>query len=345
MRIRHLFLSTIVASTFLACEDENKQDEVVNSEIENLDSDGDGVVDADDAFPDDPDESVDSDGDGVGDNSDVFPDDADESADSDGDGVGDNSDAFPQDADESADSDGDGVGDNREESIGTDPNNADTDGDGLSDGEELDERTDPTDSDSDGDGLDDSEELAEGTDPNNADSDGDGALDGDEVEQGTDPNDESSGGVAPVLPTNGYWNFDSATVTNDGCNLSTILTLAGLGIEDILPEGFDVATGSSSSFSGSIAGESLTCSLSGANFTCGSVTLIESFDMSQTGFGSGSIDVEMGVGLNGLMQDSDNMDLDLTVDVLDCSGPDCGTLQFLVPYPCVIDVVGTASIQ
>lgn len=43
------------------------------------DRDGDGVIDEDDAFPDDPDESSDSDGDGVGDNEDVFPDDPDRS--------------------------------------------------------------------------------------------------------------------------------------------------------------------------------------------------------------------------------------------------------------------------
>lgn len=57
-----------------------------------LDSDGDGVNDDVDAFPNDPSESVDSDGDGVGDNGDAFPNDATESADSDGDGVGDNAD-------------------------------------------------------------------------------------------------------------------------------------------------------------------------------------------------------------------------------------------------------------
>lgn len=76
------------------------------------DSDGDGVVDSLDAFPNDPNETADSDGDGVGDNSDAFPNDPDETADTDGDGVGDNGDAFPNDPDESADSDGDGVGDN-----------------------------------------------------------------------------------------------------------------------------------------------------------------------------------------------------------------------------------------
>lgn len=56
------------------------------------DSDGDGVVDAEDVFPDDPSEWVDSDGDGAGDNGDAFPQDPSETADSDSDGIGDNAD-------------------------------------------------------------------------------------------------------------------------------------------------------------------------------------------------------------------------------------------------------------
>ena len=40
-----------------------------------LDSDGDGVYDDQDAFPNDPTETADSDSDGVGDNADAFPDD------------------------------------------------------------------------------------------------------------------------------------------------------------------------------------------------------------------------------------------------------------------------------
>ncbi len=77
-----------------------------------IDSDGDGVPDDQDDFPNDPTETTDSDGDGVGDNADAFPNDPGETADSDGDGVGDNADAFPNDPGETADSDGDGVGDN-----------------------------------------------------------------------------------------------------------------------------------------------------------------------------------------------------------------------------------------
>ena len=80
-------------------------------EVIGVDSDRDGVVDAEDAFPNDPNENSDRDGDGVGDNSDVFPDDSTETLDGDGDGVGDNIDAFPIDPTEWKDSDSDGVGD------------------------------------------------------------------------------------------------------------------------------------------------------------------------------------------------------------------------------------------
>lgn len=66
--------------------------------VGDIDSDGDGVKDSEDAFPHDPSESADADGDGVGDNSDAFPNDASESVDTDGDGIGDNADPFPNDA-------------------------------------------------------------------------------------------------------------------------------------------------------------------------------------------------------------------------------------------------------
>merc|ERR1712216_1046603 len=69
---------------------------------EGIDTDDDGYLDINDAFPNDAGEWMDSDGDGVGDNSDAFPTDADESVDTDGDGVGDNADDFPDDPDRSA---------------------------------------------------------------------------------------------------------------------------------------------------------------------------------------------------------------------------------------------------
>lgn len=59
------------------------------------DSDGDGVVNLMDAFPDDPTESIDYDGDGVGDNADAFPLDRLRDTDTDGDGVDDLADNCP----------------------------------------------------------------------------------------------------------------------------------------------------------------------------------------------------------------------------------------------------------
>ena len=60
-----------------------------------IDTDGDGVPDVFDSFPDDPTEQYDTDGDGFGDNIDKFPYDQSEWMDSDGDGVGDNEDEAP----------------------------------------------------------------------------------------------------------------------------------------------------------------------------------------------------------------------------------------------------------
>ncbi len=72
-------------------------------EITPADTDGDGVIDLEDAFPTDPSETEDTDKDGIGNNADP---------DIDGDGVENSVDAFPLDASESIDSDGDGIGDN-----------------------------------------------------------------------------------------------------------------------------------------------------------------------------------------------------------------------------------------
>lgn len=138
-------------------------------DMNDLDDDNDGSLDAVDAFPLDPAESVDTDADGIGNNADLdddndgvldaadaFPLDDTESVDTDGDGVGDNADAFPLDPTESVDTDSDGIG-----------NNADLDDDG-------DSRTDASDIhplDTDNDGLDNA------VDP---DDDNDGYLDADD---------------------------------------------------------------------------------------------------------------------------------------------------------------------
>ena len=145
-----------------------------NDANETADSDGDGVGDSTDAFPNDSSEDTDSDGDGVGDNSDPFPNDGNETADSDGDGVGDNSDALPNDGNETTDSDGDGVGDNSDSFPNDSSEQADSDGDGIGDNSDAfpNDATEDTDTDSDGVG-DNSDEFP--NDPNEqADSDGDG---------------------------------------------------------------------------------------------------------------------------------------------------------------------------
>ena len=101
--------------------------------ISDVDSDMDGVLDGDDAFPNDPNETTDSDSDGVGDNADQFPNDPNETTDSDSDGVGDNSDAFPNDPNETTDTDSDGVGDNSDVFWNDSTQWSDGDGDGYGD--------------------------------------------------------------------------------------------------------------------------------------------------------------------------------------------------------------------
>jgi len=111
-----------------------------------IDADGDGIPDADDAFPLDAAESIDTDGDGIGNNAD---------SDDDNDGIADTNDAFPLDTLESIDTDGDGIGnnaDNDDDNDGiADTNDAfpldaaesiDTDGDGIGNNADEDDDND-----------------------------------------------------------------------------------------------------------------------------------------------------------------------------------------------------------
>lgn len=188
----------------------------------------------------------DSDGDGVDDNSDAFPNDSTETTDSDGDGVGDNADAFPNDSTETLDFDGDGVGNNAESTHGTDPFSSDTDSDGLDDYDEINNLgTDPTIDDTDGDGLTDGEEVnTYSTDPTTDDTDGDGFFDGEEVAQGSDPSDSSS---FPVTDADGDGvddNIDPNTVTFYATTTfsSSIDTLTGMGSGSTLQYAAKVAS-------------------------------------------------------------------------------------------------------
>ena len=141
-----------------------------------IDSDGDGVPNAMDAFPLDESESRDTDGDGVGDNADAFPEDATESSDSDGDGVGDNSDAFPSNPSETTDSDGDGTGDNADQCPNDPSGIVDSDEDGICDSEDP-----PGSLDADNDGVPDADDAFPNDPDETTDSDGDGVGDNGDV--------------------------------------------------------------------------------------------------------------------------------------------------------------------
>ena len=135
-----------------------------------IDTDGDGLTDADEAaFGSDPTLS-DTDGDGL------------------------------LDADEAAlgtdptviDTDGDGVSDLDEVAGAGDEGSIDSDGDGLTDAEEAAYGSDPSLPDTDADNFGDFQERELGTSSVTPDTDGDGVLDGDEVAAGTDPFDPAS---------------------------------------------------------------------------------------------------------------------------------------------------------
>ena len=107
-----LVLATVLlASLLTACGGGGSSDNSGTGTAQ-TDTDGDGVIDSQDAFPNDASESKDTDGDGVGDNSDKFPNDASESKDTDGDGTGNTADT---------DDDNDGASDADEIAAGTDP--------------------------------------------------------------------------------------------------------------------------------------------------------------------------------------------------------------------------------
>ncbi|MDZ7771165.1 MAG: OmpA family protein [Balneolaceae bacterium] len=140
-------------------------------------------------------EPVDTDGDGLTDAEEMDLGTDPNNPDTDGDGLTDGDEVNQYNTDPlNEDTDGDGLTDGAEvNSHNTDPNNPDSDGDGLNDGDEINQyRTDPNNPDSDGDGLNDYDEvMTHNTDPNNSDSDGDGFSDAQEIEMGTNPTDAS----------------------------------------------------------------------------------------------------------------------------------------------------------
>ena len=142
MLIRLLFLSACTVSFLTSCGSEIRSDkqeetgretgEETGQEIE--DRDGDGVVDEEDACPDDPAQWTDVDGDGVCDEvDDECPNDDTQWIDTDGDGVCDDDDDCPEDPAGFTDTDGDGTCDESDDCPEDDSGVTDTDGDGACD--------------------------------------------------------------------------------------------------------------------------------------------------------------------------------------------------------------------
>ena len=162
---------------------------VFDFHVENpVDTDGDGLNDAEEmVYGTDP-ELADTDGDGLGDHDEVRRGTNPVDPDTDADGLADGEEVARGTNPLAADTDGDGLGDGLEAEVyGSDPLVADSDGDGIGDAAEAVAGTSPVLSDTDGDGLSDAAERAAGTNPLLKDTDGDGATDGEEVSAGSDP--------------------------------------------------------------------------------------------------------------------------------------------------------------
>jgi hypothetical protein len=148
-----------------------------------------------------------------------------------------------------ADSDGDCIPDGSEDKNRngsyeplqgeTNPNSIDSDNDGIDDGDEDTNcngtvepgETDPGALDSDGDGINDGVEVLIGTDPTNPDSDGDGIPDGVELQNGTDPKvaELDSDGDGIIDAVEAVIGTDPANADSDGDGLCDgALSVTGL---------------------------------------------------------------------------------------------------------------------
>ena len=192
------------------------EDAFPNDATETADTDGDGTGDNADAFPDDPSETLDSDGDGVGDNADAFPNDVSETTDSDGDGTGDNTDAFPDDPSETLDSDGDGVGDNTDAFPNDANETVDSDDDGVGDNADAFPNDATETLDSDGDGVGDNADAFPNDANETLDSDDDGVGDNsdafpNDANETLDSDGDGAGDNSDAFP-----NDANETVDSDG---------------------------------------------------------------------------------------------------------------------------------
>ena len=308
-------------------------EEEQGTDPENSDSDGDGIDDNTEADNGTDPSNPDSDGDGIDDGTESDNGTDPSNPDSDGDGIDDGTENENGTDPNSGDTDGDGLSDADEETNGTDPSNPDSDGDGIDDGTETDDGTDPSNPDSDGDGLSDGEEADSGTDPSNPDSDGDGIDDGTEVDNGTDPNEATTSD--PLVAQNGVWDLENLSVTDpNACNYTLISNLGG-DIGTIAPEYYEVSAASESGFALSVGLASINCTINNNQFTCPDIP--EVFDISDYGYDAS---IALSFSLSGQVVSESEMDINLNVSMGTCTGADCSAVNFLVPFPCTIPAVG-----
>ena len=232
------------------------------------------------------------------------------------------------------DTDGDGLTDAEEATLGTDASNPDSDGDGLTDGEEVNGETDPLNADSDSDGLTDSAEEAASTDPNNSDSDGDGASDGQEVDANTDPLDSNS---YPILLENGDWSLNNPQILSDGCQIQSVLNNFNTDIFAVIPENYSVVNAGYASFEIEISSGNANCPITGTQFTCDTLTIVESVD-------DLGITLTAELTLTGNLNSNTSMDAELEAYLADCDGSACGLLDlFGVSLPCTVEMSAQGS--
>lgn len=239
---RYFFaIATLLLLGLFAAPIRANAEEVPIQPAEYVDTDGDGLADADEpTYGTDP-ALYDTDGDGFGDNQEVVngSDPLDPAS-------------VPANGEPGVDTDGDMLTDAQEAEIGTDPTKADTDGDELSDFAEVgfepgsSTGTDPLAFDTDGDGLGDGAELRQdgwGTDPTKIDTDGDGYNDGDELfVHGTDPKDPTSA-PAEAAGTTLIIDVRILPVAYDGNDyVGDSAPLSDVGIDVMIP-GSDYANG------------------------------------------------------------------------------------------------------
>ena len=147
-------------------------------------------------------------------------------ADSDGDGMDDLEEVMAGTDPTHFDSDGDTLDDGLEVEIGSNPLNRDTDGEGLTDDKEFELGSDPADNDTDDDGLDDFKEYGFNSDIFNADSDDDFMFDSREFDLDILPNVSDYDEDGLIDGYEDVFETDAKVGDSDG---------------DDLPDGFEVA--------------------------------------------------------------------------------------------------------